>query len=194
MSMDQLSALLAPLAMLLSGAAAVNPPSDTPAVEPVVASIEKHLVPPPEAADPAAETLGWTPIADSFRAPVEQQVRIERSITIRIAPRAPLPPADFADLPARMPARMSERRMARCVPIGGIAGVQVSRDNRLLLFMRDQRIVSLGLEKACRARDFYSGFYVERSSDGQICVERDRLQSRSGANCALTRMRQLIAE
>jgi hypothetical protein len=192
--MDQLAVLLAPLAILLSGTAAVDPGGGFPAIEPVAVPAEVRLVPPPEAADPAAETLGWTPIADSFRAPVERQVRIERSITIRIAPRAPMPPADFADLPERMPSRLSERRMARCVPIGGIAGVQVSRDNRLLLFMRDQRIVSLGLEKACRARDFYSGFYVERSQDGRICVERDRLQSRSGANCALTRMRQLVEE
>lgn len=192
--MDQLAALLAPLAVLLSGTTGTDPRVDLPAVDPVAASVEFNLVPPPEAADPAAETLGWTPISDSFRAPVEQQVRIERSITIRIAPRAPLPRNELADLPERMPPRLSERRMARCVPVGGISGVQVGRDNRLLLFMRDRRIVSLGLEKACRARDFYSGFYVERSSDGQICVERDRLQSRNGANCALTKMRQLVEE
>ncbi len=192
--MDQLTALLAPLVILLSGTAAADRGGDLPAREPVVVPAEARLFPPPETADPAAETLGWTPIADSFRAPVEQQVRIERSITIRIAPRARFPQPDLADLPQGMPARLSERRMARCVPIGGIAGVQVGRDNRLLLFMRDQRIVSLGLEKACRARDFYSGFYVERSGDGQICVERDRLQSRSGANCGLTRMRQLVEE
>jgi hypothetical protein len=192
--MDQLAILLAPLAMVLSGTTGVAPDADGSALEPVIAPTEARLVPSPEVADPAAETLGWTPIAESFRAPVEQQVRIERSITIRISPRTPLPPSEFADLPQRMPSRLSERRMARCVPIAGIAGVQVSRDNRLLLFMRDQRIVSLGLEKACRARDFYSGFYVERNSDGQICVDRDRLQARSGANCALKRMRQLVEE
>lgn len=192
--MDQLAALLAPLALLFAGTTGATPQADVPAIEPAAAPAASRLVPPPEAAEPAAETLGWAPIADSFRAPVVRQVRIERSITIRITPRAPLPQADLADLPRRMPHRLSERRMARCVPVGGIAGVQVSRDNRLLLFMRDHRIVSLGLEKACRARDFYSGFYVERSSDGQICVERDRLQSRSGANCALTRMRQLVEE
>lgn len=192
--MDQLVALLAPLAIALSGALGADTAADMPAVEAISSSPETRLVPPPEAADPAAETLGWTPISESFRVPVEQQVRIERSITIRIAPRAPLPRNDLAELPQRMPPRLSERRMGRCISVGGISGVQVSRDNRLLLFMRDRRIVSLGLEKACRARDFYSGFYVERSSDGQICVERDRLQSRNGANCALTQMRQLVED
>jgi hypothetical protein len=48
------------------------------------------------------------------------------------------------------------------------------------------------LNRACRARDFYSGFYVERASDGRICVDRDTLLSRSGANCKLTRIRQLV--
>ena len=192
--MDQLVALLAPLVLVLAGTTGADPVADLPAIDASAAPAEAGLVPPPKAADPAAETLGTTPIADSFRAPVEQQVRIERSITIRIAPRAPLPRGELLDLPERMPPRLTERSMGRCVPVSGISGVQVGRDNRLLLFMRDRRIVSLGLEKACRARDFYSGFYVERHSDGQICVDRDRLQSRNGANCALTRMRQLVEE
>jgi hypothetical protein len=58
--------------------------------------------------------------------------------------------------------------------------------------MRDRRIVQARLERACRARDFYSGFYLARSSDGKLCVDRDTLQSRSGANCKLTRFRQLV--
>jgi hypothetical protein len=58
--------------------------------------------------------------------------------------------------------------------------------------MRDRRVVSASLERSCSARDYYSGFYVERNSDGQICVRRDSLLSRSGANCKLTRLRQLV--
>ena len=53
--------------------------------------------------------------------------------------------------------------MDRCVPISGISGVQTGNGNRLLLFLRDQRIISVNLERACRARDFYSGFYIERN-------------------------------
>ena len=90
------------------------------------------------------------------------------------------------------PTRFIERNIGRCVPVSGISGVQPDAGNRLLLFMRDRRVVSAMLERACRARDFYSGFYVERTPDGQLCVDRDTLLSRSGANCKLTRIRQLI--
>lgn len=83
--------------------------------------------------------------------------------------------------------------MGKCVSVAGIAGVQPRRGNRLVLFMRDQRIVAADLERACSARDFYSGFYVERSEDGMLCVDRDRLQSRTGARCKLSRLRQLVA-
>ena len=48
------------------------------------------------------------------------------------------------------------------------------------------------LERACSARDYYSGFYVQRTSDGQICVDRDTLQSRTGASCKLSRLRELV--
>jgi hypothetical protein len=70
--------------------------------------------------------------------------------------------------------------------------VQPDRGSRLILYMRDRRMLSATLERACRARDFYSGFYVDRTNDGQLCVDRDTLLSRSGANCKLTRIRQLI--
>lgn len=122
------------------------------------------------------------------------QVRIEQRMTIRIAPRPmPMVPNMLADLPEReVGPRFSEHKMGKCVTVSRIAGVQTGGVSRLILFMRDQSIVSAQLERACRARDFYSGFYVERSNDGQICVDRDTLLSRSGANCKLTRLRQLV--
>lgn len=90
--------------------------------------------------------------------------------------------------------RIVERKMGRCLPIASIAGVQPSGDNRLILYMRDRRIISATLEKACRARDFYSGFYIARNSDGLLCSDRDELQSRSGSNCQLKGMKQLIEQ
>lgn len=91
------------------------------------------------------------------------QVRIEQRVTIRIAPRAsrPVSPDMFAGLPdGEIGSHFSERKIGKCLPADAIAGVQPDRDNRLLLFMRDRRIVSAELERACRARDFYSGFYL----------------------------------
>lgn len=123
------------------------------------------------------------------------QVRIEQRMTIRIAPRDPtVRPSMLAEMAAAAsaPTRLAERKMGKCVPISGIAAVQPDA-GRLLLFMRDQRLVAASLEKACRARDFYSGFYLERTGDGLLCVERDRLHSRAGASCAVSKMRQLVA-
>jgi hypothetical protein len=123
-----------------------------------------------------------------------QQVRIEQHFSIRISPGGPMMPPDMMDdLMDERPERFEERPMGKCFASGAIAGVQSAEGNRLLLFMRDQHIISAVLEKACRARDFYSGFYIERSSDGMICVNRDKLQSRSGANCRIAKLRALIA-
>lgn len=136
-----------------------------------------------------------SPLNAFHHAQTAQQVRIEQRVTIRISP---LRQNSRNNLLARLPQRgltttFEEREMSRCVPISGIAGVQTGTGNRLLLFLRDQRIVSVNLERACRARDFYSGFYIERNEDGNLCVDRDLLQSRSGAKCEVERMRQLVA-
>jgi hypothetical protein len=133
-------------------------------------------------------------ISESFRIDTANQVRIEQRTVIRVAPRSrPAVPNMFMDLPQReIGTRFIERKIGKCLPIGGIAGVQADGRNRLLLFMRDRRIVSAGLERACSSRDFYSGFYVAPNADNQLCVDRDALQSRSGANCKLSRIRQLV--
>jgi hypothetical protein len=164
----------------------------------VEATIGAELYPPPEVPEPLTEDgrIVLSVVTEGFRPRAENQVRIEQRITIRISPRAGPPPPPLRpfmmDLPDRP--RISERHAGKCLPISSIAGVQVGRDNRQMAYLRDRRVISLGLEKGCRAQDFYSGFYVERSADGQLCVDRDRLQSRSGANCALTRLRQLVEE
>lgn len=126
-------------------------------------------------------------VARPFRAPAQQQVRIEQRIVIRIAPMSA-----SRRLPA--PAREEgwrERKVGKCVPMQNIARVGIENSERLLLRMRNGAIIRASLDKSCRARDFYSGFYVERSRDGRLCVERDMLLSRSGASCSLSRLRRL---
>ncbi len=191
--MSFVAALLAPLAMLLTAAGAVDAGrevTERPVAETRLALPEESAVP---AFDPAGNMVFQT-FSRSFQVPAENQVRIEQRVTIRITPRsAPPPPNMLVDMPGRIPPpRTNERDIGRCLPISGIAGVQVSSDDRLILFMRDRRIVSAALERACSARVFYSGFYVERNSDGQMCVKRDTLRSRSGANCRLSRIRQIV--
>ena len=125
----------------------------------------------------------------------QSQVRIESRVYMRIAPRSVSARRNLlAQLPVRArPQRYQEKKAEKCVKADQIAGVETGSGNRLLLFLRDADILSVNLEKACRARDFYAGFYVERNEDGQLCVERDTLQSRNGARCNIARMMQLEA-
>jgi len=138
---------------------------------------------------------GETPLDAFYGRQVFRQFRIEQRVIIRISPQRESNRNELlAQLPQRgLNTRFEEREMDRCLPVNRISGVQTGTGNRLLLFLRDQRIVSVNLERACRARDFYSGFYVERNEDGQLCVDRDALQSRSGAKCDIERMSQLVA-
>ena len=123
-----------------------------------------------------------------------QQIRIEQRVVVRIVPQ---PGPARLNLAPVMPDRQStprleERGKEKCVAIGEIAGVQTGSGNRLVLFLRDSRMVSVNLEKSCRARDFYAGFYVEKNKDGRLCVDRDKLRSRTGAWCEVATMRQLV--
>lgn len=175
--------LLAPLALLAPLPGGASPSSDA----------DTALLPPVERIESAqGEALDTI---EAAAVPAAQQVRIEQRVVIRIAPASSsMRPAMFAEMPQMsVPPRLTERKMGKCVPVAGIAAVRPDAGGRLLLFMRDRRLISASLEKACNARDFYSGFYVERSKDGMLCVDRDKLHSRAGANCELGRMRQLVA-
>ena len=199
--MSLVAALLAPLALLLPAAGAIEQARD--GTERGAAPVQSAEPAPNRMALPA-ESLGqsldpadmtfFQLISRSFQIEPQNQVRIEQRMTIRISPRPQaMQPNMMMDLPTRpLPRRLAERDFRGCLPIAGIAGVEVSNDNRLILYMRDRRVLSAGLERSCSARDYYSGFYVERNSDGQICVKRDSLLSRSGANCKLSRIRQLV--
>ncbi len=197
--MPSLYALAAPLAFVLplfgqsaavpvalaggEAAAAEGRESD----EPKKASTKK---------DPAVAPVAAVTPLNALRADqVVRQVRIERRVVVRISPaRGRNANQLLAQLPQReLNARYEERKTDKCLPVAGIAGVQTGSGNRLLLFLRDRRIISVNLEKACRARDFYSGFYVERNKDGNLCIKRDKLHSRTGAKCEVSRMRQLVA-
>jgi hypothetical protein len=142
----------------------------------------------------AGAALPINPLAAFRDRATARQVRIERRVVVRISP---LPAASRQDLIAdqrerEASPRFEERAKAKCVPLQNIAWVETGSGNRLVLVLRNRQLISVNLEKSCRARDFYSGFYVEKSKDGRICVDRDRLQSRTGASCEVETMRQLV--
>ena len=88
---------------------------------------------------------------------------------------------------------MVERDAGPCIDSAGIGAV-ADRGDRLLLFMRDRRTIAARLEKGCSPRDFYRGAYMERSEDGRICVQRDRLMSRAGTKCQVAKFTELVVE
>ena len=184
--------LLAPLLMLLPAAVSVEPPS-------VVDARGASLAEPPLSRGVSSEASVEQPFGEGWAAPDAGQVRIEQRVTIRITPRAaPMPMAptmfDQDQLEGGGGPRFSERKLGKCLPIAGIAGVQPAPSDRLLLIMRDQRMITAQLGKGCRSRDYYSGFLVAKNADGMICTGRDALLSRSGANCQVHTFRQLVPQ
>lgn len=186
-------AAAAPTAAGSSGSASVATPVERESAGWTIEWSYAALPLPGQITTPPEGRTVWRDIADAFRPESAEQVRIEQRMIIRITPLAPSREM-LAILPqAPLATRFRERKVGKCVPVAGIAGVQIGGDDRLMLFMRDQRMIGASLEKTCRARDFYSGFYLERNGDGQLCVDRDMIHSRSGASCSLSRLRQLIA-
>jgi len=185
--MNSFAVLLASLALVLpSGLGGSAPEKD------VQRAGEQASHPGEFSASPA---LPFSSLLQSYRPDRQKQVRIEQRVIIRVAPARNIRQDLMADLREGSPVsqRYRERPMKRCVPMANIAGVQSGPENRLILFMRDRHIVTAALEKACSARDFYSGFYVERSPDGLLCSGRDMLQSRTGTACGVRRLSHLEA-
>ncbi len=184
--MISLPFLLAPLALLL--------PADAGAPGDSALSLTAEAAEAREGF--AASPSEFRRFVEALRAvPYQEQVRIEERVIIRIStPSAAAIDRLLSQLPRR-PLRQSyqEERLDGCVAIDSIVGVQPANENRLLLFMRDRRVLSAALDRTCQPRDFYAGFYIERSRDGQLCSRRDKLQSRAGASCEVAQLSRLIA-
>ena len=168
----------------------VSSGSDTPIIPPEQAG--DRILPTKEQSAQNALWRSWVNAIQ--RQEIQRQVRIERRITIRIPrtsrSRTPLSAINQTQLSKSW----KEKKIGKCLPMKSIAGVQISGSNQLLLYTNDRRMIRARLEKVCRARDFYSGFYLEQSKDGKLCVDRDVLQARSGAKCELERIRQLVPD
>lgn len=195
--MPSIAALIAPLALVLPlgalGLQGVEAP-DPGNVAQQTPATERNTSALPLSADAPA----WSPILDGIMPAPSEQVRIERRIILRISPaRPPLP--SRRDLSAETQAverprtRLVERRAGDCVESARIRGVS-DRGDHLLMMLTDRTMMTARLEKGCSPRDFYRGFYVERSDDGKICVKRDRIMSRSGAKCQIDRFGSLVVE
>lgn len=189
--MNLAAALLAPLALLVAAIGGDEVRDGSPPVSDIAAAG------PTEGSLPQIAPEWPIGVVRSFEPDSAWQVHIERRMTIRVAPRSPVPvPHDmFMGLPqGAAGARYSERKVGNCLPVAAIAGVEPNGPNNLILFLRDRRMINAQLERSCLARSFYSGFYLSHGTDGNLCVNRDTLLSRSGTACKLTRIRLLVED
>ena len=186
--MNSLAVFLTSLALALPAIPAVLPLGGAPEDGAARAAPDQPKSPGAFSVAPAAPLRL---LEEARRSPGENQVRIEQRVIIRIAPSSPQRMEQSLSQMNSRSDRFREVRLGECIPIDTIAGVR-PQENRLLLFMRDRRILSVALERACNPEDFYSGFYIEQQ-DGRMCERRDRLQSRAGASCRITRLSRLVA-
>jgi hypothetical protein len=66
--------------------------------------------------------------------------------------------------------------------------------NSVDLIFRDRSRIRARLERSCPALDYYHGFYLSPTKDGQICADRDTIRSRMGGQCGIDKFRSLHAE
>lgn len=194
--MPTIAHLLAPLALLFPAATVdLSSRPDPVADNTVEAQWSAASVPagPPMISDRMSASGFSGIITEGLGDDAWNQVRIEQRMIIRIAPRMP---GQMFTLPSRpqLQPRFFERKTPKCLPITSIAGVQAESPGRLMLITRNRKLIGASLDKSCHARDFYSGFYVEQNADGQLCAGRDIIHSRAGANCAVTKLRELVPD
>lgn len=193
--MPSLLALLAPIALALPlGVIGVQAAGDIDGGQTVAQSRagERSIAPLPL----SAEAPGWAPLFEGIEPADANQVRIERRVILRISPArgsARQSLVSEGSSISRQTTRVVEKSFGKCIESARIGAV-ADRGDRLLMYLRDRRMLTAELEKGCSPRDFYQGFYMERSDDGKLCIKRDRIMSRSGAKCQVMKLRQLVVE
>lgn len=125
------------------------------------------------------------------------QVVIEQQLIIRVpAQRSPInnfaaPPAP--EMRAREPVVVwKEKKGPKCVAMRNIMGMQAVQRDSIELITRQRQRLRAQLNRGCRALDFYAGFYMQGSKDGQLCEGRDEIHARTGAKCEIDKFRLMV--
>lgn len=85
-----------------------------------------------------------------------------------------------------------EMRGPKCIARSGIAGATLDGSRSIDFVMRNQTRVRARLQNRCPAIDYYAGFYLNPTPDGNICADRDALHARSGGECQIDAFRKLV--
>jgi hypothetical protein len=87
-----------------------------------------------------------------------------------------------------------EKDAPKCIRWTNLAATVVSSPTTIDVIVRGGMRYRLKLEKSCQAIDFYQGFYVKPTADGQLCKDRDSIRSRAGGECGIDKFKILVAE
>lgn len=115
------------------------------------------------------------------------QIQIQRNSIVRVPPASP-PPKNLR------PLKWKEKGAPSCIKINSIAATMISSQTTIDLIVRGGTRYRVKLEKSCQAIDFYSGFYVKATKDGQVCEDRDSIHSRSGFECVIDKFKTLVPD
>lgn len=118
------------------------------------------------------------------------QLTIRRQIMVRIPVRT-RPDAAMAVRESRV--EWKEKRGPKCVGATQILAATALSQKSVDLIMRDRSRLRARFERSCPALDFYRGFYINPTVDGQICADRDGIRSRVGGECGIDAFRKLQA-
>lgn len=149
-----------------------------------------------------APTAPEPPVAVSMPAPDVPasfwQVVIEQQLIIRVpAQRSSL--NNFGSAPApqmrapQVPMEWKEKKAPKCVAMRNILGMQAAQRDSIDIITRQKQRLRAQLNRGCRALDFYAGFYMQGTKDGQLCEDRDQIHARTGAKCEIDKFRLLVA-
>ena len=115
------------------------------------------------------------------------QVRTNQRVIIRIPPK-PAPAAGKRSEPVES----KEEKIGKCLLMDRLIGARPGPKESLEIMTRDGNVIRAYLGNGCLAREFYAGAYVERSADGKLCIDRDLLHARTGAQCEIDKFRLLV--
>lgn len=91
------------------------------------------------------------------------------------------------------PAQLREKKGPRCVAIENILAAGVLARSSVDLVLRGGYRLRARFAASCPGLNYYSGFYVVPSADGQLCADRDVVRDRAGGECAIDKLRKLVA-
>jgi hypothetical protein len=114
------------------------------------------------------------------------QVRADQRVIIRIPPKTVPSGSKRSE-----PVEYKEEKIGKCLLMDRLIGSRPGPKESLEILTRDGNLIRAYLGDGCLAREFYAGAYVERSADGKLCVDRDLLHARTGAQCEIDKFRLL---